>query len=338
MHLTAYGGRDDSLFRGAMMQSGNPINYGSFDYEASDFLTAASALGCGDAASKLDCMRGIDFDTLNSFINSTVGLYLSWQPIIDGDFIKGRTSIQLTKGEFVKVPIIDGANSDEGTAFGPKPMNSTQQFYNHLTVIENPVQLTLGQAGQILTAYPANLSSPAYGGLLVPANQPVSYIPPADFGAASRPSDAYYGDLSMIAPRRKTCQTWAENGIPAYCYRFNTVPNGLTAELGATHFQEVAFVFDNTLGVGYGYPDVSDKPFEGMPQSYYELADTMSGAWASFVYDGAPGSWWPQYKGKVGQNWVFDANVTNLGYIEDDDWRKAGIDLINSWNADVYRR
>jgi carboxylesterase type B len=26
--LTAYSGRDDKLFRGAIMQSGNPINYG----------------------------------------------------------------------------------------------------------------------------------------------------------------------------------------------------------------------------------------------------------------------------------------------------------------------
>lgn len=32
MHLVAYGGRDDKLFRGAIMQSGNPINYGTWSY------------------------------------------------------------------------------------------------------------------------------------------------------------------------------------------------------------------------------------------------------------------------------------------------------------------
>lgn len=335
MHLTAYGGRDDKVFRGAIMQSGNPINYGTFRYNTSDLITASNALGCGSASSKLDCLRGIDFTTLNSYINSTAGMTLRWSPIIDNDFIQGLTSVQLQKGEFVHVPIIDGANSDEGTAFGPKPMNTSQQFYNYLTTVRNPAVLTPDQANQVLAAYPANITS-----LPVPANQPLSYVPPPYLGAASRRSDAYYGDAVMIAHRRKACQTWAETGIPAYCYRFNTIPHGVPPEIGATHFQEVAFVFDNTLGVGYGYPGVSENPFEGEPHSYFDLADTMSAAWVSFVAEQNPGEYWPKYEleGGYGKNWVFDANVTNLGYEERDDWRKEGIDLINSWNADVYYR
>jgi carboxylesterase type B len=333
MHLTAYGGRDDSLFRGAIMQSGNPINYGTFRYNPNNLLNASTQLGCGNSSAVLDCLRAIPFPTLNSWINSTAGLSLRWNAIIDNDFIQGKTSIQLEKGEFVHVPIISGANSDEGTAFGPKPMNTTAQFEALLASVNSfGITFTPTQASQILAAYPANLT---YGA--VPTNQPLSYVPGPAQGAASRRSDAFFGDLTMIAPRRKTCQTWASFDVPAYCYRFNTIPHGIPAAIGATHFQEVAFVFNNQLGVGYGYPNVSQNPFEGEPEGYFGLAADMSEAWVRFVADGAPADYWPEYK-VAAQNWVFDANVTGLGYVEKDDWRSEGIDLINSWNADVLDR
>ncbi|KAF2112657.1 Alpha/Beta hydrolase protein [Lophiotrema nucula] len=333
-HLTAFGGRDDELFRGAIMQSGNPINYNTFNYSTYDFVNASTQLGCGDAADKLDCLRAISTDTLSSWINSTAGEYFQWQPIIDGDYIQGKGSVQLANGDFVHVPIIDGANSDEGTAFGIVPMNTTEQFLTTLQTAPHPVVLTSEQATKVLEAYPANIT---YGA--VPTNQPLSYVPGPEQGAASRRSDAYYGDVTMIASRRKTCETWSANGLDTFCYRFNTIPHGIPAAVGATHFQEVAFVFDNKLGLGYGYPNVSVNPFEGEPQSYFDLADTMSAAWVSFVHDLNPGSFWPKYDaGALGRNWVFDANVTGLGYAEDDDWRKEGMDLINAWNEDVYDR
>ncbi|KAF2477571.1 cholinesterase [Lindgomyces ingoldianus] len=331
MHLTAYGGRDDELFRGAIMQSGNPINYGTFEYNRDNFLNTSTQLGCGKATSKLDCLRAIPFDTLNNWINSTAGMNLRWSPIIDGDLIQRKTSVQLQSGDFVHVPIIDGANSDEGTAFGPAGVNTTQDFTKLLENAPQPVTLTSSQATKALLAYPTNITDGA-----VPTNEPPSFVSPK--GAMSRRSDAYYGDVTMIAPRRKTCQTWASFSIPAYCYRFNTIPHGIPTYIGATHFQEVAFVFDNTMGLGYGYPGVSENPFEGKPQSYLDLAATMSAAWVSFVHDGAPGVYWPKYEGEVGRNWVFDANVAGLGYAEMDDWRKEGIDLINTWNEEVFMR
>lgn len=336
MHLTAYGGRDDGLFRGAIMQSGNPVSYRTLNYNTNAFQNASAQLGCGDAPSKLECLRTLDANVIDSWINSTAGLSFAWNPIIDGDFIQGKTSEQLASGAFVHVPIIDGANSDEGTAFGPKPMNSSHQFFTNLTQVANPVRLTPEQANKVMELYPHNITDGA-----IPANQPPSWTPPPSSGPESRRSDAYFGDLYFIAGRRKTCQAWASNDLPAFCYRFNTIPHGISSAIGATHFQEVAFVFNNQLGVGYGYPNVSRDPFEGMPQGYFDLAETMSASWVSFVSDLHPGEYWPQYtlgEDGVGDNWVFDANVTGLGYVERDDFRKAGIDLINSWDSEVFGR
>ena len=132
MHLTAYGGRDDHIFRSGIMESGNPVFYGSFGHwDKTAFTNATNTLGCGSASDKLQCLRELPFDTLNAWINGT-GSSIDWQPIVDGDFIQGYTSVQLAKGKFVHVPVISGANSDEGSAFGPIGINNTQDFINYL--------------------------------------------------------------------------------------------------------------------------------------------------------------------------------------------------------------
>ena len=109
------------------------------------------------------------------------------------------------------------------------------------------------------------------------------------------------GDAVFIANRRLQCQTWAAGGTPAYCYRFNTRPNGASLVSGATHYDEIAFVFDNTYGYGYA---ASPNPFADEPQRYYDLARLMSSSWASFIHDLDPNSFrlngtviplWPVY-------------------------------------------
>jgi len=41
-----------------------------------------------------------------------------WPPVLDGDFVADHPSSQLAAGRFVRVPILIGANTDEGSAFG----------------------------------------------------------------------------------------------------------------------------------------------------------------------------------------------------------------------------
>ncbi|TKA57026.1 hypothetical protein B0A49_09733, partial [Cryomyces minteri] len=128
--LTAYNGRDDKLFRAGIMESGNPVAYGALngtDFYQPLFDRVVSAAGCSDASDKLDCLRHVPFATLNRVLNNT-NISTSWNPAVDGDFIQRYTSIQLAEGDFVKVPIISGANSDEGTAFSPQGINTTADF------------------------------------------------------------------------------------------------------------------------------------------------------------------------------------------------------------------
>jgi carboxylesterase type B len=67
----------------------------------------------------LDCLRGLPFAELNQALNYTGNGPGTWVPVLDGDFISDYFSNQLARGEFAKVPILIGTNTDEGAgSFG----------------------------------------------------------------------------------------------------------------------------------------------------------------------------------------------------------------------------
>jgi carboxylesterase type B len=159
-HLVAYGGRDDELFLGAIMESGNPVNY--LPYRDAGFYQPSYDLivnqtGCHNQTDTLGCLRTVPYAKLNAVFNQTVFQLTPFEPVIDGDFIQKFGSIQLADGDFVKVPIIDGANTDEGTAFGPVGIENATQFAAYIGGGANPATQAALPAffvQKILAAYP----------------------------------------------------------------------------------------------------------------------------------------------------------------------------------------
>ncbi|KAJ4305772.1 hypothetical protein N0V90_001304 [Kalmusia sp. IMI 367209] len=343
IHLIAYGGRDDGLFRGAVMQSGNPIFYGQLKDplgNAAMYNELLDRTSCSNASSPLGCLRDLPAEKLNTAINSTSATLNTtlarFSPFKDGDIIADYGSKQLAEGRFVHVPIIDGANSDEGSAFSPQGINTTEDFYTAVVNGSYPVPADFGK--KVLEVYPDDLSVNVIENL-------GDTRPGPPYGTQFRRSASYFGDAVFIANRRKTCETWAAAGLSAYCYRFNAIPAGLPPQIGVTHFQEVAFVFLNREGTGY-FP-AATPPFEGKGQNYIDLAKLMDSSWISFFHDLDPNSWkesaawsgeeedWPVYDVDNPLDFVFDANVTS--HAEADTYRKEGMELINAHN-DLYRR
>ncbi|KAL4913716.1 Alpha/Beta hydrolase protein [Aspergillus aurantiobrunneus] len=331
-HLTAYGGRDDKLFRAAILQSGNPIYYGAQNgtqRSQAYFESVVSKVGCYDAWDRIQCLREVPFLTLNATIDESIGTG-TFAPTIDGDLVQNYGSQQLRKGQFVKVPIITGANSDEGASLGATGINTTEDFKATLSSF-----LPSSFQDAILEAYPDDLSVNVIASL---GNQ----RPAPPYGVQFRRSASFWGDYYFIASRRKTAKTWASHGIPAYAYRFNAIPAGVPPEVGVGHYKEVSFMFNNLEGVGYR-PDI--LPFEGKGQSYRDLAELMSSSWASFIYDLDPNNYrgrdskvpeWPQYDVEKPQDFVFDANITS--FAEPDTYREQGIALINDHALGVLHR
>ncbi|KAJ5917924.1 hypothetical protein N7454_010299 [Penicillium verhagenii] len=325
-HLTAYGGRDDKLFRAGIMESGgsitaSPANYTTFQ---STYDELVSQVNCADTADTLQCLREVPFATLNAVLNGTAGSseYNFW-PVLDGDLIRNWGSIQLNRHEFVKVPILMGSNTDEGTAFGPTGINTTQQWYDYLTDGGFDFQTPPSIADEILKLYPdiPSLGIPAFlGDERVPA-----------MGWEWRRTSAFAGDFTMHANRRRQCEAWTETSTTAYCYRFNVHAADTPIIVGATHFEEVSFVFNNIYGLGYHY----GKPFAGVPQSYYDLSSMMTSMWASFIHDLDPNPGtvntsvhWDAYGADSPVDLFLNSNTTS--HMEADTWREKPIAYINS--------
>ncbi|KAJ5197799.1 uncharacterized protein N7498_006916 [Penicillium cinerascens] len=325
-HLTAYGGRDDKLFRAGIMESGGSIAASSSNYTTfqSTYDQLVSKVNCADTVDTLQCLRELPFETLNSVLNGTDGSSeYNFSPVVDGDLVQNWGSIQLNKHEFVKVPILAGSNTDEGTAFGPVGINTTEQWYEYLTDGGFDFQTPPSVAKEILKLYP---DDPSQG---IPEFLGDKRVP--SMGYEWRRTCAFAGDYTMHANRRRQCEAWTETSTPAYCYRFNVHSADTPLIFGATHFEEVSFVFHNIAGLGYHY----GKPFAGVPQSYIDLSSMMTSMWASFIHDLDPNSGvvnksvhWEAYGKDKPVDLFLNANTTS--HMEADTWRKEGIDYINS--------
>jgi triacylglycerol lipase len=185
-------------------------------------------------------------------------------------------------------------------------------------------------ANRVLELYP---DDPSQG---IPAFLGDQRVP--SMGYEWRRTSAFAGDFTMHANRRRQCEAWSEASTPAYCYRFDVHSADVPLIVGATHFEEVSFVFHNIAGLGYH----SGKPFAGVPQSYIDLSTMMTSMWASFIHDLDPNSGvvnksihWEAYGKDKPVDLLFSANTTS--YMEADTWRKEGIDYINSIAKAVWR-
>jgi len=320
------------------MESGNPVSYSPLngtDFYQPRYAALLTAAGCTNQSNGLDCLRQLPLFVLNNILNTT-DFNAGWFPTVDGDIIARYGSEQLADGDFVHVPILSGANSDEGTAFSPQGINNTADFEYYLnTTTTAQYALPESVVEQLLAAYPDDNT------VGIPSSQTlggnITLGPP--YGAQYRRSAAYFGDEVFIAARRQTCETWAAAGVAAYCYRFNAIPAGIPWPSEVTHFQEVAFVFNNLQGLGYAV-----NPFLNKSESYDQLSDLMSKSWASFVHGLDPNGFsgreagvpaWPVYSTGNPMNLVFDANVTS--FTEPDTFRQEGISIINA-NAVLYHR
>ncbi|EWC48090.1 hypothetical protein DRE_02669 [Drechslerella stenobrocha 248] len=319
----AFNGRDDKLFRGAIMQSG-----GSVQYQSSQFPTDKAVQDNYNrvvaAADTLQCLRGADRAVLDAvFPTAQFGV------VIDGSFVPGFGSEAIKRGRYVRVPTIIGCTSDEGASFGQIGANNAQDIANFLGAIST---LTPPSIQRILELYPESASIP-----------PAENFTGQDDGTAQNGlqyhrAAAIIGDWFFIANQRLVAQELARQGVPVWSYRFRTRTNGAPVWRRAGHFQEVAFVFNNVNGEGYDGVFDDGNPMGGPHAAdYKKLADFMSRNWVGFVHglDPRVGAknrevrWLSYAEGNGKSQIVFDIDVDGPTYMETDNYRQEGIAFMN---------
>jgi cholinesterase len=216
LHLLAYGGRDDKLFRGVIAESlwlGTNV-YNTTSHEAG-YKNFTALVGC-TGSNTLACLRGKSVKTLNDAINSTMKTSPStpFLPVIDNDFIQDIDTNQLNAGKFVHVPLLIGTNTDEGTSFSPGGINTTAQFIAQIKST-GADDNTTAIIEELYPDIPAIGIPNTYQGRPFPA-----------LGLQWKRSCAFFGDLVIHGVRRQRNEAWSNNGVKSYSYRFNVIPNG----------------------------------------------------------------------------------------------------------------
>ena len=341
-HFLAYNGRDDGLFHAGIAQSGGPMTLPNPPSKQHDqaYGRITEQTGCANSSDTVACLRGQPAKVLQALFQDNF-----YPVVIDKDLISGPAYDQINLGNFVQRPLLIGTNTNEGTSFpfdksAGIGLGTREAFLNFISKMAPGFSNDAldGMADEYLLNITAS-EEDEYLGSVEP-----SYM--AYLGSLYGRSTLLAGDIKFISQRRYTSELWNRFGVPVYSYRFDVVPHGSNPViLGAAHFHEIAFVYNNFRGLGY---DVNpfESPFSGVAHGLTALGVEMSTRWITFVntfspnppgmicrlsrwqcsrlIDGAgkAGTSWPLYGNGTGQNLLFQLNDTS---VEPDRWRKGPI-------------
>lgn len=259
-HLSAPGSR--GLFAGAMIQSGSCASRSPAEAEAS-WRPTVSAVGCGDPATALPCLRGANTARLLDAAPSTPLVFVRDTPVLPDD-----PRVAVREGRFAHLPVVVGANRDEGRTFTLDMIGWTKDQYVEW------VRRTFGpNADPVLARYPwpatADRFTPAYLTGAIVTDSGLTY----ELGGC---------------PNRRLAQDLARF-TPTYAYQFDhrTGP-GPSAEpagyvWGAGHGAELAYLWPS---VGFGIPWAPVAP--SFTPAERQLATEMVRYWGAFVRSGQP--------------------------------------------------
>ncbi|CAG9985167.1 unnamed protein product [Clonostachys byssicola] len=318
--MFSYDGRDDKLFRGAILESGgvtgaqiHDLSYYNTPYE--NFTRGA---GCWTASDKLACLRALDQDTIYKAQQS-----LTWNPIIDGYFLTGYPSQLMREDKFNPVPMIIGANTDESFVMN-KP-NTDEELFREAFRWRN-YAISAPTMRKLMELYP---DDPCYA----PPYHIHNCTRLASRGLQGRRAAAIGSDITMISGRRKMAELYTSARKDVFSYRFDQLAYGYNEWDGVKHFANVAFSFQNISG------NIGPSP---QYDTHLDLARAIGQAYVRFVYDLNPNPSdkygkqekllpeWPVYDNNEPKNMVLNATENR---VEDDTWRKEGIAYINSYEV-----
>lgn len=271
--LTSYdgSGKLDNLFHAsaAESQSFGPVltvSQSQFQY---DNLTERT--GCADASNTFECLRNLDIDTLQEenvaipYPHGVDAPLYPYNPTIDNDLVSDYTYALFGAGKFMKIPVIFGDDTNEGTIFTPIGTSSVAEadtFLQDNFPYLNDTALSI--INSIYMSEPDNVTYPDAGDYwqdVSNAYGEMRYICPGMYI-----STAYYN----LSPNDNSNSNWN--------YHYAVLDEeDITSGYGTQHTIEVNAI--------WGPDYVSSSP----PASYYangtnaNIVPVMQGYWTSFI-------------------------------------------------------
>ena len=336
--MTAFGGRQPTPFRQAIIESGAVGPGVATQYDAKDFMDTVTAAGCNyrdpDSFMSLECLRSLSLESLLD-VELAVGASQSafidgleaFGPVVDGDFIPDAPSRLVQSGRFVETPLIIGWNHDDGSLFTPTSI-ATQQDVSKLLVKYFPA-LTKQTLNHILSLYPVSDFS-AIPSANVTAQwsrasrifRDMQFTCPSLFLAThlgdshqSLPANAKYHPVakSKANTLQRILSPQQSQSSSVFIYELNqtSFAENLTAQgfpqLGISHIADIPYVFDEVARFNRSASNI-------------RLAKQVTGSWSRFAATGSPSSvkgvslkgWEPAWKSQANDR-LQNARVMVIG-------------------------
>lgn len=227
-HLASPGSR--GLFARAIMQSGacsDALYFGRAEAEAQG-EALARAVQC-DGPSPLACLRATPAETLARALPMKRGSILHpgvwWGPVVDGIELPRLPLETLRAGEGAPVPLLIGANRDEGILHTVSfDAISAEEIDDFVTS-----SFGSGATSAVAARYPHASRKEALNDVIT--------------------------DGVFVCQARRVARVLATQGVPAYLYHFTrALDDPRVHQLGATHSVELFFLWGNTAS-GLGLSD-----------------------------------------------------------------------------------
>ncbi|KAJ8490001.1 hypothetical protein ONZ51_g2565 [Trametes cubensis] len=238
VHMLAFDGKSDGLFRAGWMESGaaSPIGNVSKIQPTFDFI--ASETGCASALDILECLREVPAEAIQAAMDKTptflsfTALNTPWMPHADGLFLTDNPQRLAQEGKIANIPFVIGACEDEGTLFSLANLNITfvtdEEFAAYVANVYFP-DAPKENVTRLLQLYPSN---PAVGSPFETGDQ-------FAFTPEYKRLAAFQGDFIFHAPRRFLLDLQAgKQTVRSFLSERNKVTG-----MGATHTTELANVF-----------------------------------------------------------------------------------------------
>lgn len=301
LHLSAYGGRDDGLFVGAISES---LFFPAQPYVAElewQFDRITQSVGCNSAYGNdttMTCLRGKDMAILQA-LNIAAAFpgrrappnpLFYWTPCVDGNLIQDLPYAMFESGRFLKMPVMFGTDTDG--RFFPLPLFHPSRAVNQQLPIEGSLFASDAATASdvssfFLDNYPYLTQNDTQ---LILAQYP--QLPALPFHKPWYPTNSLaYGESTFICPSLNLLRhiTTASSSTPSpqqqqqqqqrgiFAYRYNVRDNVNAASgVGVPHIFEAAAVF----GPG-------NLPQADVAASYYSynapVVPVVMGYWISFV-------------------------------------------------------
>lgn len=272
LHLTAFGGRNDGLFHGAAAESvsfATILTVEESQYQYDNFVQHVGCAGSTTSTSNantLSCLRSKSAKELQAqnrnipYPGSQNAPLFMWNPVLDDDLIQYYTYDAFAHGDFIKVPVIFGDDTNGGTVFTPRQTENQAQSNRFLR--DQFPYLTTTHLERINTLFPNH--GPEF----------------PNSGPFWRQVSNAYGDLRYMCPNLFISAAFARHGAADtnWNYRFNVRDPALVAQgLGVPHTVEIGAIWgpENVHG--------------GCPSSFRPGGDNawvvplIQGYWTSFI-------------------------------------------------------